>query len=231
MLSSLIYRVKNRENAFFDRLYLIVKYLINFSFPCSRPFHKMLWWERKIRRALWGWLLRVFYYTPLFKSLCHKVGKNLNLIEGLPYTNENLTIRIGDNVRIYGSAGFNGYKVYEKPLLEIGDDTFIGPDVRVGVGKEIRIGNHCLIAARVFMADHDGHHLDWEKRRANQSVDKQDIRPIIIEDDAWVGEGVFICKGVTIGRGAIVAARSVVTKDVPPFAVVAGNPARAIKKE
>ena len=230
MLSSLIYRVKNRESRFFDLLYVIARSVINFSFPCSRHFHKMLWWERKGRHALWGWLLRVFYYTPLFKSLCVKAGKNLRLIEGLPFTNENLTIRVGDNVRIYGSAGFNGYKVFEKPLLEIGDDTFIGPDVRIGVGKEIRIGSHCLIAARVFIADHDGHSLDWKERRANRALDKEDIRPVIIQDDAWLGEGVFVCKGVTIGRGAVVAARSVVTKDVPPFAVVAGNPAKAIKK-
>ena len=231
MLSSLIYKVKNRENAFFDFLYLLGKFLINFSLPCFRRFHKTLWWERKMRHALWGWLLRVFYYTPLFKSLCLKVGKNLNLIDGLPYTNENLTIRIGDNVRIYGSAGFNGYKVYEKPLLEIGDDTFIGPDVRIGVGREIRIGSHCLIAARVFIADHDGHCLDLDERRLNKPVDKEDIRPILIEDDAWIGEGVFICKGVTIGRGAVVAARSVVVKDVAPLTVVAGNPARVIKKK
>jgi len=230
MAGSFIYKIKNRENKFFDFLYRIAKWLIHFNIPCVKPIYKILWIERKVRVAVWRWGLRVFYYTPLFKSVCYKVSKNLNLIDGLPYTNGNLSIRIGANVRIYGSAGFQGYKVYEKPILDIGDGTFIGPDVRIGVGKEITIGRNCLIAARVYISDHDGHPLDSEDRRAGMPVAKQDIKPIILEDDVWLGEGVFICKGVRIGAGAVVAARSVVTKDVATLTIVAGNPAKLIKE-
>jgi len=174
--------------------------------------------------------LKVFYYTPIFKSVCFKVGNNLNLVNGIPYVNENLKIIIGDNVMVYGDVGFQGYKVLKEPVLRIGDNTFIGPQVKIGVGKEIKIGNHCLIAARVYISDHDGHPLDWEKRRQRLPVDKDEIKPICIKDDVWIGEGAFIAKGVTIGRGAIIGARSVIAKDVPEFTIVAGNPARILKE-
>lgn len=229
MINNFIFKIKNRENAFFNFLYKSAKNFTSFNIPCIKPIYKFLWWERRARLGSWRWLLKVFYYMPLFKSICFRVDKNLNLINGLPYINENLKVVIGNNVTIYGDAGFQGYKVFENPYLEIGDNTFIGPQVRIGVGKEIRIGKHCLIAARVFIADHDGHPLDWKKRREKLPVDKEDIKPIIIEDDVWIGEGAFICKGVTIGRGAIVGARAVVTKDLPAFSVAAGSPARVIK--
>ena len=59
-----------------------------------------------------------------------------------------------------------------------------------------------------------------------------DFKPsIIIGDDVWIGEGAFICNGVKIGQGAIIAARAVVTKDVSSFSMVGGNPAKAIKPE
>jgi len=230
MLSTFIYKIKNRENAFFNLLFVICKALMGYSFPCIKPLHRMLWWERVIRGRFWRWLLRFFYYTPMFKSICSEVGERIILLDGIPYTNENLTIKIGDNVRIHGTAGFTGFKAYKKPLLKIGSGTYIGPDVRIGIGKEVSIGSNCLIAARVFIADHDGHSLNPVERRENLQVNKEAIKPIIIEDDAWLGEGVFICKGVTIGAGAVVAARSVVTKSVLPLTVVAGNPAKVITK-
>jgi len=229
MLSDFIFKIKSRENNFFTFLYKLGKGLMSINIPCFKPLYKFLWWERTFRLGLWRWLLKVFYYTPLFQSMCFKAGKNLNLKNGLPYVSDNLKIIVGDNVVIYGDSGFQGYKVYKDPVLEIGEHTFIGPKVRIGVGKEIRIGKHCLIAARVFIADHDGHSLNWEKRRESLPVDRDEIKPIIIEDDVWIGEGAFICKGAKIGRGSIIAARAVVTKDVEPFSVVGGNPARLIK--
>jgi len=229
MLSNLILKIKNKDNKVFSYIHHLAKAIINFSFPCIRPLHKALWWERQLRLSVWRWLLKSFYYTPMFRAVCYKVGKNFNLVNGMPTVNENVKLVIGDNVTIWGDAGIQGYKVIERPLVEIGDNTFIGPQVRIGVGKHIKIGNHCLIAARVFISDHDGHHLDYQKRRQNLPVEPEQIKPIIIEDDVWIGEGAFICKGVTIGRGAVVAARAVVTKDVSPFAIVAGNPARIIR--
>jgi len=102
----------------------------------------------------------------------------------------------------------------------------------------VQIGNRVLISHSVNIHDTNSHSLSAQSRhrhfldifvdRASGGLDDIGSRPIIIEDDAWVGFGAAILKGVTIGRGAIVSACSVVTKDVPPFTIVAGNPARQI---
>jgi acetyltransferase-like isoleucine patch superfamily enzyme len=67
----------------------------------------------------------------------------------------------------------------------------------------------------------------FDNSRLNQ-LDDVASKPVLIEDDVWIGFGAAVLKGVTVGRGAVVAARSVVTKDVPPYSVVAGNPAHPI---
>lgn len=229
MAKSLFFKIRNKENKFYASIYIIAKRILNFNLPYVKPLGFLFRTERSLRVGIWRWFLKVFYYIPMFKSFCSKCGSNLNLIDGFPYFSSNIKIFIGNNVTIYGDAGFGGYKVYENPILSIGNNSFIGPGVRIGVGKEVKIGNNCLIAARVFIADHDGHPSDHQKRRENLPVEKENIKPIIIGDDAWIGEGAFICKGVQIGRGAIVAAKAVVTKDVPAFTVVVGNPANIIK--
>jgi len=228
-LNKFILKIRRKEGNLFIFLNKNIKKIYNFDTPIFKPLFRLLWTINSICLSLTRWLLKTFYYKPVFKSLCDRIGSNLNIVSGMPYLNTNLKLVIGNNVTIYGDAGFQGYKVYEKPILEIGDNTFIGPQVRIGVGKEIKIGKHCLIAARVFISDHDGHPFDWQKRREGLPVEKTDIKPIVIEDDVWIGEGAFICKGVKIGRGAIVGARAVVTKDIANFTVVAGNPARVIK--
>lgn len=86
-----------------------------------------------------------------------------------------------------------------------------------------------LVASGVQVFDMDGHPLDAEARRAGEPTPAEAIAPVVIGDDVWIGNGSLILKGVTIGDRAIVAARSVVTKDVPADAVVAGNPARVVK--
>lgn len=231
MLNSFILKIKNKDNKFFVYLNTLLKNILVFSCPCIQPIHKFFWWEREVRLGLWRWFLKAFYYTPLFTSRCYKVGKNLNLVNGLPEVNENIRIIIGDNVCIYGKDNsFGGGKIKKDPILEIGDYTFIGPGVKIGICENLSIGRYCLVAARVIISDNDGHPLDWKKRRERLPVDKEGVAPITIEDDVWIGEGCFICKGVKIGRGAVVGARSVVTKDVPEFTIVAGNPAKIIRE-
>ena len=231
MLSDLIFRIKNGDNVFFILLNRAYKNLMSFSIPCIKPIHNILWWERCLRQGSWQWLLKSFYYTPLFKSQCYKVGKNLNLVNGLPEINENIKLVIGNNICIYSkNTSFGGGKLNKKPKLEIGDNTFIGPGVKIGICEDLTIGKYCLIAARVIIIDNDGHPLNYEKRRGKTPVSQDEVRPVVIGDDVWVGEGSFICKGVRIGNGAIIAARSVVTKDVPEFTIVGGNPARMIRQ-
>jgi len=113
------------------------------------------------------------------------------------------------------------------PWLKIGDGTSIGDHFIISCANRIEIGTHVLISDRVFIADsnHLYGHPDLPIALQSNSLGK----PILIEDHAWIGVNVVIFEGVRIGRHAIVSAGSVVTGDVPPFSVVAGNPARVVK--
>ncbi|MDJ1473721.1 CatB-related O-acetyltransferase [Cytophagaceae bacterium DM2B3-1] len=122
----------------------------------------------------------------------------------------------------------------------IGDYCYVGKDSRIWSSANINIGNKVLISHNVNIHDNNSHPLDADLRHIDflQGVEatknkkqKFDIRsaPINIKDNAWIGFNSIILKGVTIGEGAIIGAGSVVTKDVPDFAVVAGNPAQIIR--
>jgi acetyltransferase-like isoleucine patch superfamily enzyme len=99
--------------------------------------------------------------------------------------------------------------------------------VRAGLG--VRIGARVLVASNVVISGDPGHPLDPVARRT-QPAPLDDLRQIVIGDDVWIAEGATILGGVTIGDGAVVAAHAVVTNDVAPRSVVAGNPARAIRQ-
>lgn len=108
--------------------------------------------------------------------------------------------------------------------VSFGDNVFINADFMVLGSGRITIGNNVLIGpgARFYTPNHS---LDIDLRREGWEIGL----PITLEDDVWLGGSVVICPGVTIGRGSVVGAGSVVTKDVPPGVVVAGNPARVVR--
>lgn len=181
-------------------------------------------------REGWIWLLRFFWYEPLFRSQCEKVGTGFKM-EQLPYLVGNGRIVLGNNVRLSGkpSIGFNN-RSEQLPELRVGDGTFIGHACGFNIGRSIRIGANCLLASGVHIQDQDGHPLDARRRRAGEPTAMSEIRPVEIGDDVWIASGAMILKGVRIGDRAIVGARAVVTRDVPPDTVVAGNPARVVKQ-
>lgn len=123
--------------------------------------------------------------------------------------------------------------------LRIGHHCTMGQGSRIWVHERVEIGNHVMISHLVDIHDSDEHPLDANHRRAHtiqfcETLTPYDLahvvsRPVRIEDDAWICFKASILKGVTVGRGAVVAAGAVVTKDVPPFALVAGNPARLVR--
>lgn len=124
--------------------------------------------------------------------------------------------------------------------ITIGDYCYIGEGTRIWSAKSISIGNRVLISHNVNIYDCDTHPIDDPAARHQQFKDiittghpkELDLRekPVVIEDDALIASQSIILKGVTIGRAAVVAAGSVVAKDVPPGTLVAGNPARIIRK-
>jgi acetyltransferase-like isoleucine patch superfamily enzyme len=139
-------------------------------------------------------------------------------------------IVVGDRVRLSGISTIAfGRGGGTEPEFRIGDDTFIGHACAFSISSSIRIGRHCLLAGGVLIFDMDGHPLDAESRRAGDPTPPEGMAPVIVEDDVWIGAQAMVLKGVTIGARSIVAAGAVVTKNVPPDAVVAGNPARVMK--
>lgn len=208
-------------------LYMGYKRMKGFNAPFLRPFYGMLYYERTFRHEAWDWFINKWYYEPLLRFRCHSVGKNLKTGGDFPLIEGSGRIILGDNVRI-GPQGawFLVRNLYECPELSIGDNTAINYRTVISVEQRVTIGSNCLIAEETKIFDNNSHGLHYEHR----ALTRTDVAPITIEDHVWVGMNSIILKGVTIGRGAVIAAGSVVTKDVPPMTVVAGNPATVIKE-
>lgn len=151
---------------------------------------------------------------------------------------ENLT---GDRTRItIGNHCELACKIHVEGdgFIKIGNNTTAryGTEIRSTAG--VTIGNDVIISHYVTIFDHNSHPTSpqmryemtqsgfhgplWRNTRAEK-------KPIVIEDNVWIGQHATIFKGVTVGKGSIVAASAVVTKDVPPYSVAAGNPAKIVK--
>lgn len=136
------------------------------------------------------------------------------------------------------------YKSGDHELVIIGPHSYTNSGLNLdwwGGPSQLRIGNYCSVAADVkFFLSH-GHRTDWitsypfsgsdEFWKAGRTIDETRVSKgsIVVGSDVWIGNGVHILSGVSIGHGAVVATGSVVTRDVPPFAFVAGNPARIVR--
>lgn len=110
--------------------------------------------------------------------------------------------------------------------LTIGDNTALNEDTIIACTLSVSIGANCMLAPRCYVLD-----VDHEFADVNVAIKNQGYRqaPVIISNDVWLGTGVVVTKGVTIGDGCIVAANSVVTKDIPAYSIAAGAPAKVIK--
>lgn len=112
-------------------------------------------------------------------------------------------------------------------ILEIGDD-FAMTGGSICAAERITIGTNVAVGANCTIIDTDFHPMNPEFRR--QHPQQSNTAPILIEDDVFVGMNCLILKGVTIGHGSVIGAGSVVTKNLPPCVIAAGNPARVIRE-
>jgi len=181
--------------------------LKQFVLDCMMP-------KNQARPRLW-----VKWFLNPFK---HKKGKNARIcrnsrIDVMPFNN----FVLDDNSTIEDFCTINN---------GVGD-VLIGKRSRIGMSNvligPVTIGNDVILAQNIVMSG-----LNHGYEDINIPIYKQPVtrKRILVEDEAWLGANVVVVAGVTIGKHAVVAAGSVVTKDVPPFSIVAGNPAKMIKK-
>ena len=143
------------------------------------------------------------------------------------------SLRIGKESIIRCRVDFDS----DSGRVVIGDRCYIGASHLV-CHTGISIGDDVIISWGVTIVDHDSHALAWDRRqddvalwkRGQKQWDSVAIAPVTIGRKAWIGFGVSVLKGVTVGEGAVIGACAVVTRDVPPYSVVAGNPARLVRR-
>jgi acetyltransferase-like isoleucine patch superfamily enzyme len=152
---------------------------------------------------------------------CTKVG-SLASLNGKPIIKNHGEIVLGNEVRIWSE--FNQAKIFvgKQGKLSVGNNSRIN-GAHLSVSKKLSIGNNVRISPYVLIMDSDHHNI------YDHFSGEAKICEIIIHDDVWIASKATILKGVTIGEGSVIAAGAVVTRDVPPYTVVAGVPAKVIK--
>ncbi len=182
------------------------------------------WTPRQIpENVTWG----DGFYCESAQSFLHFKGKRQPAVE------------LGEHVSIYAASQF---AVGEKGQVKIGDFTLL-VGALLTCETSIEIGSHCLISWGTGIADSDFHPVAAAQRRIDaealapfyegkpaRPIEAVKSRPVKIGNNVWIGMNAIILKGVTIGDNSVIAAGAVVTKDVPPNTVVAGNPARFAKR-
>lgn len=163
-------------------------------------------------------LMRGFLYRPRFL----KCGKLLRVDSGVILKKKNAEILVGNKVFLHRHVKLSAWGTDQKAKISIGDRTYIGDRTEIHAGAHVSIGNDTVIAWDVCIMDRDYHKLN---------ADMEVYKPVTIGNHVWIGCHSIILKGITVGDGAVVAAGSVVTHDVPPGALVGGNPARIIKEQ
>ncbi len=226
-------KIRRGDGWFFRALRSIAKGMLHSNLPVPpflRPFYRTLYHLHFLVLYGFRWTLNYFYREPAFRSRCASVGRNLHLWL-MPDVTGHTEIHIGNDVNLFGQIGIVSGRVMEHPRLIIGDRADIGHRVSIGVNREVIIEEDVNIASHVRIMDNDAHPRDPELRAQDLPPGADEIKPVRICRRAWIGQNAFIMKGVTVGEGAVVGANSVVVTDVPPFAVVMGNPARVIVKD
>lgn len=202
-----------------------------------------------IKKSIYNFL-RLFRVNRILNSLndydniqnCYRMTKAANAIFYRESEIDNLQnnpfqIQIEKNTHIRGKLLVFSYG----GKITIGENSYLGKDSNIWSAKEIIIGNNVLISHNVNIVDTNSHEIDHLERadsfnkmvrigHPSQNIYNVPSDRIIIEDYVWISFNVTILKGVKIGKGAIIAAGSVVTKDVEPFTMIGGNTAKLLKR-
>ena len=169
---------------------------------------------------------RIADAASILNAQWHLLGKarlplSVRLTGRLHVTGEGELV-IGHGVSFVGTVVPVELGTYSNGRIEIGDLTFINYGSSITARASVKIGSHCFIGHYTFIMDNNQHDIVRHSELPTSA-------PVIIEDNVWIGAKAVILPGVRVGRHAVIGAGSIVTNDVPPFCVVAGNPARILR--
>ncbi|PSR17869.1 transferase [filamentous cyanobacterium CCP3] len=144
------------------------------------------------------------------------IGDNVRILRNsiLNCTFENSLLKLGNNVSLDRGVSI---RLGDNCTIDIGDDTYIGPYSCLSGPGDVKVGRDCMIASMVGIYANQHHHVGSSEKG------------ITIEDKCWIGSGAKILDGVTIGYGSAIGAGAVVTKDIPPYSVAVGVPAKVLE--
>ena len=184
-----------------------------------------------IKKAAYAWQLHKFRKLVTMTGTHYTIGPSGSVV--FADGSNSSDIVLSDNVFIFGSLMTQSHG-----KINIGDHSRVGRGVMIQSVESITIGRGVTIARDVVITDNNTHptSLYFKQARALSAMDSpmhlwkwSAHKPVFIGDFTWVGERSRICKGVTIGKNCVIAAHSVVTKDVPDNCIAAGNPAKIVK--
>lgn len=228
MLSALVLKIKRRETPFYDRLYRIIQSVRKGSIPCIPAIHRPLYEASRCARLALHQIHESLWAVPVFQSRVNSGGKNLHLPNGVPWVEGNVDIALGENVTLYRPTILTGHAC-DNPTLVIGENSTVGYLTAISVADRVEIGKDTMISYGCYIADNDGHPIDPVRRQNHEAVTADEVLPVKIGNNVWIGANCTILKGVDIGDNSIISPNSVVASNVLPNKVYMGNPARAVK--
>jgi len=228
-LDQFILDVKRKKTPLHASIYTFGQRVMRAEIPAPRAVFKPMRRAYETQLAVSDFTRRVFLHQPMFRAACESCGPDLLLYGGFPYLYGDLRLRIGAGCKINGRTSLVAGKVFDAPTLELGDYTSVGFGVVISVSKRVTLGRHVRLADGVFITDNPGHPLDAAKRRNHEPVEPESVKPVVLEDDVWLGTRAIVLPGVRIGAGTVVGAGSVVSRDLPALVLAVGSPARPVR--
>ncbi|MCZ6830150.1 MAG: acyltransferase [Gammaproteobacteria bacterium] len=182
------------------------------------------YWVKKVYLRFRQW-----YAEHFLRPACDSLGPHHTIMKPWYVSIDGPNINIGKCVTIIGEPskrvklGVWG-RDPESGRITVGDYVLISPGTRISASDEIVIGDSVMIANSVYITDSDWHGIYDRTERSEK------VTPVHIGDNVWLGDHCVILKGVSIGENSVVGANAVVSRDVPPNMVVAGNPAHVVRE-
>lgn len=172
-------------------------------------------------------LLISLVYTKIFFSKARLIR--------LPFDIRNrMYIEIGNQFTTGFGCRIEAYPKNKEVVLKIGKNVQINDFVHITAMESVVIGENVLMASKIYISDCSHGSYSGDQNDSNPNITPADrplfSKPVLIEDNVWLGEFVSVLPGVTIGKGTIVGANSVVSKSLPPYVIAVGAPAKPIKK-